>query len=176
VRVGDAGNEGAVLGADVNLHLDQLPGVRHTLGGEHLGDAKLDFHELVDRDAIACRLSRWRGLCGRGGYGLRRSSRIVGRFHRGLLNIILWRAGPHPRALTDLGLERRLSPSGVAEGRDASARVRFLYSARGPTPARNGRGRRARGQTVAFGSGPEGSFLKEDAFAVGTPTAVAVEI
>src|SRR5439155_6183912 len=53
------------LGADVHLELQQLVRLRHPLGSEHLPRAKLDLHEIVDRDAIG---RRARG-CARGGDG-----------------------------------------------------------------------------------------------------------
>ena len=37
--------------ADVHVQLQQLLGLRHALGGEHLGDAQLDLHEVVDGDS-----------------------------------------------------------------------------------------------------------------------------
>ena len=51
IRLGDAGDDRPLLGADVHLQLDQLLRLRHRLGLEHLRHSQLDLHEVVDRDA-----------------------------------------------------------------------------------------------------------------------------
>ena len=51
IRLGDAGDDRPLLGADIDLQLHQLLRLRHGLGLEHLGHAQLDLHEVVDRDA-----------------------------------------------------------------------------------------------------------------------------
>ena len=53
VGLGDAGDQRPLLGADVDRQLHQLARVGHLLGGEHLGDAQIDLHEVVDGDPVA---------------------------------------------------------------------------------------------------------------------------
>ena len=48
VGLGDAGDERALLGADVDRQLQQLLRLLHAFGGQHLRDAQLDLHEVVD--------------------------------------------------------------------------------------------------------------------------------
>ena len=58
VGLGDAGDDGALLGARIDAQLHQLLRLRHALGGQHLRDAQLDAHELVDADARVGRARR----------------------------------------------------------------------------------------------------------------------
>src|SRR5437660_10135792 len=64
VRLGDAGDQGPLLAPGVHLQLEKLVRLRHALGCDDSCNAQLDFHELVDREAVAaCR----RRLTGRRG-------------------------------------------------------------------------------------------------------------
>ena len=49
VRFGDAGDDGPRLFfADVHLHVQKFVGAFHSLGADHLADAQVHFHEIVD--------------------------------------------------------------------------------------------------------------------------------
>src|SRR5437870_5042724 len=99
VRFGDAGDERALLGPDVDLQLEEAVRFWHAFRGDHLGHAQLDLHEVIHRDAVAgdgCeRRCRW--LCSW-------RCRIVGHGH--LLTVIFYVAtwGPTPKSaiLADL--------------------------------------------------------------------------
>ena len=57
------------FGADVDGQLQQLLRLRHALGGQHLGHAQIDLHEVVDRrcaPSAALRARRGRRGCGAG--------------------------------------------------------------------------------------------------------------
>lgn len=60
VGLGDASDDGALLGADIDAELHQLFRIWHALGREDFRHAQVDLHEVVNRDAVV-----GRGLGGR---------------------------------------------------------------------------------------------------------------
>ena len=58
VDAGDARDDGPLLRPEIDRQLHELLRIGHALGGQYFGHAQIDFHELVDRNAIV-------GWCGR---------------------------------------------------------------------------------------------------------------
>ena len=80
VPLGDAGEDLALFVAEVDLEAEELVGLGDALGDDDLGDAEIDFGEVVDGDlSVSCGVS-WsvREDAGGWGFGVGRGAGALG--------------------------------------------------------------------------------------------------